>query len=167
MSLAPPPSIPTNQQSGGRRYIALFRNIGPDLKDNVVYFFGDVAMCDKMIGQHLRTSHGCLTLSDVTRVQLRQEEGSGGGRSIALQTGTGKHMKEMVIVPEEQRDFLSWTRHIKVRERVFVFMKIWMDACRGQMDLRPIKAPHCSFTLSVCRGPVSLVHDGFCDWRMA
>lgn len=68
-----------------------------------------------MIGQHLRTSHGCLTLSDVTRVQLRQEEGSGGGRAIALQTGAGKHVKEMVIVPEEQREFLSWTRHIKVR----------------------------------------------------
>ena len=97
--------------------MALFRNVGPDLKDNVVYFFGDAAMCDKMIGQHLRTSHGCLTLSDVTRVQLRQEEGGGGGRAIALQTGTGKHVKEMVIVPEEQRDFLAWTRYIKVRGR--------------------------------------------------
>lgn len=95
--------------------MALFRNVGPDQKDDIVYFFGDAAMCDKMIGHHLRTSHGCLTLSDVTRVQLRQEEGGGGGRAIALQTGIGKHVKEMVIVPEEQREFLSWTRHIKVR----------------------------------------------------
>eukprot|EP00903_Cladosiphon_okamuranus_P016855 g15543.t2 len=100
-------------QNGGRHYMALFRDVGPGLTDNVVYFFGDAAMCDKMIGQHLRTSHGCLTLSDVTRVQLRQEEGGGGGRAIALQTGTGKHVKEMVIVPEEQRDFVSWTSHIK------------------------------------------------------
>ncbi|CBN74515.1 pleckstrin homology (PH) domain-containing protein [Ectocarpus siliculosus] len=100
-------------QSGGRRYIALFRDIGPDQQDNVIYFFGDAAMCDKMIEQHLRTSHGSLNLSDVTRVQLQQEEGGGGGRAIALQTGAGKHVKEVVIVPEEQREFLAWTRNIK------------------------------------------------------
>ncbi|CAB1113426.1 unnamed protein product [Ectocarpus sp. CCAP 1310/34] len=100
-------------QSGGRRYIALFRNIGPDHQDNVIYFFGDAAMCDKMIEQHLRTSHGSLNLSDVTRVQLQQEEGGGGGRAIALQTGAGKHVKEVVIVPEEQLEFLAWTRNIK------------------------------------------------------
>lgn len=75
-------------------------------------------MCDKMIEQHLRTSHGNLDLSDVTRVQLQQEGGGGGGRAIALQTGAGKHVKEMVIVPEEQREFLAWTRNIKVSEGV-------------------------------------------------
>lgn len=72
-------------------------------------------MCDKMIAQHLRTSHGCLALSEVTRVQLRHEEGNGGERAIALQTGTGKHMKETLIVPEEQREYVSWTKHIKVK----------------------------------------------------
>lgn len=86
-----------------------------DVKD-VMYFFGDATMCDKMISQRARTHHGCLPLCDVTRVQLRQEEGDGGGaRAIALQTGTGKDSKELVVVPEEQKEFWSWTRHIKVR----------------------------------------------------
>lgn len=139
--------------------MALFRNVGPDLKDNVVYFFGDAAMCDKMIGQHLRTSHGCLTLSDVTRVELRQEEGSGGGRAIALQTGTGKHVKEMAIVPEEQREFLSWTRHIKVRDEQSALLHVELDGhVFGQ-----IKVPHCNFTLLICRDPVELCHDNFLD----
>lgn len=84
------------------------------MRDNVIYFFGDTAMCDKMIGQQLRTSHGCLTLSDVTRLQVGEEEGS-GGKAIALHTGTGKNVKEIIIVPEEQREFVSWTRLIKVR----------------------------------------------------
>lgn len=68
-----------------------------------------------MIGHHVRTSHGYLALSEVTRVQLRQEEGTGGERAIALQTGTGKYMKETVIVPEEPREYMSWTEHIKAR----------------------------------------------------
>ncbi len=78
-------------------------------------------MCDKMVGQQLRTSHGCLTLSDVTRLQVGEEEGSGGGKAIALYTGTGKNVKEMIIVPEEQREFLTWTRLIKVRRRVLKY----------------------------------------------
>lgn len=131
--------------------MALFRNVGPDLKDNVVYFFGDAAMCDKMIGQHLRTSHGCLTLSDVTRMQLRQEDGSGGRRAIALQTGSGKHVKEMVIMPEEQRDFLSWTRHIKVRgEGVRRFdARDWMSI----VHVAQSAVPHCIACCRFGRGP--------------
>lgn len=77
-------------------------------------------MCDKMIGHHVRTSHGCLALSEVTRVQLRHEDDTGGERAIALQTGTGKLMKETVIVPEEQREYESWTKHIKVRAKYWV-----------------------------------------------
>lgn len=102
-------------QTWGRRYIALFRSTGSGTKD-AIYFFGDSAMCDKMVGQSLHTSHGCFPLSDVTRLQLRQED-SNGGRAIALQTGvTNKGSmtgKEMIIVPEEQREFSSWVGHIK------------------------------------------------------
>lgn len=86
---------------------------------DVIYFFGDSFMCDKMVNQSVRTHHGFLLLSDVLRVQLRQEDGSRGGRAIALRTGAGKEAKEMVILPEEQREFLSWTRHIKVRTLFF------------------------------------------------
>lgn len=98
-------------QTGLRRYIALFVGGGPDLQDGI-YFFGDSFMCDKMIEQRLRTSHGCLVLSDVSRVQLRQGGGSAGERAIALQTGAGKGTKEVVIVPEE--NFSSWARHVQV-----------------------------------------------------
>lgn len=76
-------------------------------------------MCDKMVAQSYNTSHLCIPLNNVNRMQLRQEAGS-GGRAIVLQTGGGNPAgtrasaaKELVIMPEEQRDFSSWVSHIQ------------------------------------------------------
>ena len=93
--------------------MALFRGKGLEEED-MLHFFRDASQCDKMVDQGLPTSHLCVPLCDVTRLQLRLEAIDGGGRAIALQAGTGKGARETVIVLEEQKDVGLWIKNIKV-----------------------------------------------------
>lgn len=99
-------------QPWNRSYLALFHGIGIEEED-VLHFFINPSQCKKMIDQRLRTSHHCVPLFDVTRLQLRLEDIDGGERVIALQTGIGKGARETAIVLEEQKDVTLWMRHIK------------------------------------------------------
>eukprot|EP00953_Heterococcus_sp_UTEX-ZZ885_P040382 20642-Heterococcus_DN1.PRE.3 len=68
------------QTTWSRRYCALFRNVGGSTPggqaevaqtgSDALHFFGSSEMCDRMVGQHMHTSHGCIDLGRVTAVKF-------------------------------------------------------------------------------------------------
>lgn len=96
-----------------RRYCALIRGVGDQAK-HAIYFFKDAAMCERMVSQQLHTSHGCFPLDTVGVVQVTQDDIS-ANRAIALQAVFSEGRRELLLVPEEQREVLTWAQHIKVR----------------------------------------------------
>lgn len=95
-------------QNWARRYLALFKE-GEPTPSGVIHFFGNEGLVKK--GQ--RTSHGSCYLSQVIQSEIRQDSHN-GKRGIALQIIRDRMPKsEIVIVPEEEREFTAWAGHIR------------------------------------------------------
>lgn len=93
--------------------MALFHGVGQEEED-LLNFYGNASLCEKMIEQGVFTSYLSLALCDVTRLHLRHEDVDGGRRVMVLQTGIGKNAVEIAIAIEKQKDFSSWMDNIKV-----------------------------------------------------
>lgn len=105
-----------------RSYVALFHGVGQEEED-LLNFFGNANLCEKMINQGVLTSYLSLSLCDVTRLYLRHEDVDGGRRVIVLQTGVGNNAGEIAIAIEKQKYFTSWMNNIKVSYDALIYDK--------------------------------------------